>query len=170
MDVEIVFPVNPRAITTAQQQTSSSGSSRAATDGAEAAPSSSAVGGVELPTGLSVLPGPAMGEGCSLEGGCASCPYMRMNTLAALHTVCGMVGGGAAAEAALQAYKPRAYEQGLGTLVGAAGARAGGRHEGRSIAQAGCTSILHMQDFQKGKRFSDRLVGDIRTCNAGAAQ
>jgi quinolinate synthase len=38
----------------------------------------------ELPGGLSVVPGPAGGEGCSLEGGCASCPYMKMNSLAAL--------------------------------------------------------------------------------------
>lgn len=40
----------------------------------------------ELPSGLSVVPGPAGGEGCSLEGGCASCPYMKMNSLAALQT------------------------------------------------------------------------------------
>lgn len=39
---------------------------------------------MELPTGLSVVPGPAGGEGCSLEGGCASCPYMKMNSLQAL--------------------------------------------------------------------------------------
>lgn len=41
---------------------------------------------VELPTGLSVVPGPAGGEGCSLQGGCASCPYMKMNSLQALMT------------------------------------------------------------------------------------
>ena len=45
-----------------------------------------------LPGGLAVLPGPASGEGCSLEGGCAACPYMRMNTLAALQGVCEKVG------------------------------------------------------------------------------
>ena len=41
---------------------------------------------VELPPGLSVVPGPAGGEGCSLEGGCASCPFMKMNSLQALMT------------------------------------------------------------------------------------
>ena len=35
-----------------------------------------------FPEGLSVVPGVAQGEGCSAEGGCASCPYMKMNTLA----------------------------------------------------------------------------------------
>jgi quinolinate synthase len=59
--VEIVFPVSPEAITTDKQQQQA-----------------------ELPGGLSVVPGPAGGEGCSLEGGCASCPYMKMNSLAAL--------------------------------------------------------------------------------------
>lgn len=171
MDVEIVFPVNPSAITTAQQQTSSSrsessnGASPSGGDGS--ASGGRAVGGVELPMGLSVLPGPAMGEGCSLEGGCASCPYMRMNTLAALHTVCGMIGGGPEAQAALEAYKPKLYEQRL-VEPGKAGAAEGGA-QGRSIAQAGCTSILHMQDFQKGKRFSDKLVADITTRNAAVA-
>lgn len=38
------------------------------------------------------MPGPAGGEGCSLEGGCASCPYMKMNTLAALQGVCEKAG------------------------------------------------------------------------------
>lgn len=36
---------------------------------------------VELPSGLSVVPGPASGEGCNVTGGCASCPYMKMNSL-----------------------------------------------------------------------------------------
>jgi hypothetical protein len=45
-----------------------------------------------LPAGLALLPGPAGGEGCSLEGGCASCPYMKMNTLAALQGVCEKAG------------------------------------------------------------------------------
>lgn len=58
--VEIVFPVSPEAITTDRQ--------------------------AELPSGLAVVPGPAGGEGCSLEGGCASCPFMKMNSLQALMT------------------------------------------------------------------------------------
>ena len=70
IEVEIVFPVASSSITTAEQRTSS--------------PSSP---GIELPGGLSVIPGPASGEGCSLEGGCATCPHMRINTLAALQGV-----------------------------------------------------------------------------------
>ena len=63
LEVEIVFPVSPESITTTNQTTASSG------------------GPVLLPGGLSIIPGPASGEGCSTEGGCASCPYMKMNSL-----------------------------------------------------------------------------------------
>ncbi len=63
VEVEIVFPVSSDAITTG----------RTARGGA-----------ATLPTGLAVVPGPVGGEGCSLEGGCAACPFMKMNTLQAL--------------------------------------------------------------------------------------
>lgn len=62
--VEIVFPVASEAITT-----DSSVHSRPAQNGNG--------NGVMLPGGLPVVPGPAGGEGCSAEGGCASCPYMK---------------------------------------------------------------------------------------------
>ncbi|KAI5433757.1 hypothetical protein KIW84_020862 [Lathyrus oleraceus] len=35
-----------------------------------------------------VVPGVTSGEGCSIHGGCASCPYMKMNSLSSLLTVC----------------------------------------------------------------------------------
>lgn len=126
ISVEIVFPVSSDAITTDKQEVS----------GATAA---------TLPGGLSVVPGPASGEGCSAEGGCASCPYMKMNSLDALLTVCERVG--TAGEATLAAYEPTPYSE----LVG-----------GKTMAQAGCVPILHMRDFQRDKRLSDTLVADIR--------
>ena len=63
LKVEIVFPVAPDAMVS--EQTAGLGQ------------------GVEpvLPGGLAMIPGAASGEGCSSEGGCASCPYMKMNTL-----------------------------------------------------------------------------------------
>ena len=93
IDVEIVFPVAQDAITTQQQHARG-------TNGA--AP--------ELPGGLAVVPGPAGGEGCSLEGGCAACPYMKMNTLRALLQTCERIGS-PAGEALLEAQKPRAYSE-----------------------------------------------------------
>lgn len=127
VEVEIVFPVNPVAITTAEQQLSN--------------------GAAELPNGMSIVPGPASGEGCSLEGGCASCPYMKMNTLSALMTVAQRVGD-AAGEAMLEGVKPKAYEDKI---------------DGKSMAQAGCVPILHMRYFTQHKNFSTELVQDIVT-------
>ena len=137
VEVEIVFPVAPQAISTPQQ-----------------APSAPGAAPLPLPGGLAVVPGPAGGEGCSLEGGCAACPYMKMNTLDALLAVCGRVGADDEAEA-LGAFKPRAYAEKI---------------NGRSVAAAGCVPILHMRDFTKGKALSAALVEDIRTRNSRQQQ
>lgn len=131
IDVEVVFPVNPRAISIPQQQAGTG-----------------AVAQQQVGTGLAglqVLPGPAGGEGCSLEGGCASCPYMKMNTLAALLTVAQRVGD-PAGEALLDKYKPRLY---MNVIAG------------KSVAQAGCEPILHMRHFAQHQQFSPELVQDI---------
>ena len=63
--MEIVFPVASEAITTEST-------------GHPAAAQSSNGNGAVLPGGLPVVPGPAGGEGCSAEGGCASCPFMKV--------------------------------------------------------------------------------------------
>lgn len=123
---EIVFPVSPDAIATVQSTTAPTG-----------LPS--------LPGGLSVIPGAASGEGCSAEGGCASCPYMKMNSLQALMSVCSKIGS-AAGRAMLESYKPRAYTEVIA---------------GRSVAQVGCEPILHMRYFQKNGNLSTALVDDI---------
>jgi quinolinate synthase len=134
IEVEVVFPVNPAAINASQrQQQQQQGSS----------PSSSV-----LPAGLAVLPGPAAGEGCSSEGGCASCPYMKMNSLDALMHVVSSLGNGSDGAEALRGYQPRAYSEQLA---------------GVSMAQAGCVPILHMRHFSQHKALSDALVQDIVT-------
>jgi quinolinate synthase len=140
VEVEVVFPVNPRAITTPQQQVAAAGGVGQA----------AAVG--QLSGGLALVPGPAGGEGCSLEGGCASCPYMKMNSLAALMTVTQRVGD-AAGEALLEGFRPRTYTDRVG---------------GKSVAQAGCEPILHMRYFTQHKRFSPELVSDILSRNASS--
>ena len=131
VEVEIVFPVSSEAITV--------------TGAAPAAASSS--GQLRGIGDLAVVPGPAGGEGCSTAGGCASCPYMKMNTLQALFTVCQRIG--TPGEALLEAYKPEAYTEQA--------------PQGGSLAAAGCQPILHMRDFQAGKRLSDALCKDITT-------
>ncbi|GFR43191.1 hypothetical protein Agub_g4183, partial [Astrephomene gubernaculifera] len=133
VEVEIVFPVAPSAITTARQDT--------------------AQGPVQLPSGLTIVPGPASGEGCSLEGGCASCPYMKMNTLDALMGVCARVG--TAGEATLERFRPRSYSD--------------ERVSGRTLAAAGCVPILHMRHFQQNKQLSEQLRQDVVGRNRGGS-
>ena len=58
--VEIVFPVSSDSISRTSSNSPSS--------------SQPTVGDIALP----VVPGVASGEGCSIHGGCASCPYMKV--------------------------------------------------------------------------------------------
>ncbi|MCA9529069.1 MAG: quinolinate synthase NadA [Myxococcales bacterium] len=102
-------------------------------------------------TELSVLPGVAAGEGCSTAGGCATCPYMKMNNLAALfdlleqHIPAAAREGGRAA-ALLRGFEPRKYTQ---------------KVHGRTAADLGVEPIEHMRAFQQTGRLPDALVDDI---------
>jgi len=125
VQVDIVFPVSVDAVAPGESMPAAPGG---------------------LPGGLQVVPGPAGGEGCSPEGGCASCPFMKMNDLQGLLSVCRKVG--TPGEALLEGHRPRAYSETVG---------------GKSIAQAGCRSILHMRHFQQTKRLSEDLERDILT-------
>ncbi|CAD7700756.1 unnamed protein product [Ostreobium quekettii] len=123
--VEIVFPVAPEAITTDRQALSDT---------------------VTLPGALQVIPGAARGEGCSLEGGCASCPYMKMNSLDALGRVLNLIGS-AGGEALLEGHKPETYAEFV--------------EDGVLMSDAGCQPILHMRGFQKSGKLPDSLVHHI---------
>ena len=145
VDVEVIFPVSADAVTTAETISPSSSPS----------PSS-------LPGGLAVIPGPASGEGCSAEGGCASCPYMKMNTLSALLDVCACVGGEEGP--LLAARRATRHGEALSSVVGGGGE--GGVSSSSSsaatVAEVGCAPILHMRHFQRTGVLSDELVADIR--------
>ncbi|RMH44888.1 MAG: hypothetical protein D6689_01245 [Deltaproteobacteria bacterium] len=113
VEVEIVFPVAAEAV--------------AATDDAD----------------LRVVPGVAGGEGCSTAGGCATCPYMKMNSLDALMDLLDRVRPG---EPDLAAYFPRKYVDRIG---------------GRTIADLGSEPILHMRHFQRTGTLPAALVADV---------
>lgn len=97
----------------------------------------------ESPLGL--LPGVRGGEGCSTAGGCATCPFMKMNTLEALEDVLGAIG--TPREDGLAAFRPRTYTE---------------RVDGRSVADVGGEPILHMRHFQRTGRLPDALAADVR--------
>ena len=93
---------------------------------------------------LPVIPGVAGGEGCSTVGGCATCPYMKMNTLDATFDVLERCDD----PAALVAFEPEKYAEQI---------------EGQSVAKLGTVPILNMRDFQRSGRLSDALLADLRS-------
>ncbi|CAA0818093.1 Quinolinate synthase- chloroplastic [Striga hermonthica] len=122
--VEIVFPVSSESVT----QMPSSSSREAGDDFSK----------------LSLIPGVASGEGCSIHGGCASCPYMKMNSLGSLLKVCHSLPH--------DKNNLSAYEAGRFSLQ---------TPNGNLIADVGCEPILHMRHFQATKKLPEKLVQQI---------
>ncbi|MBI5609370.1 MAG: quinolinate synthase NadA [Deltaproteobacteria bacterium] len=110
--VEVIFPVAAEAIAT--------------------------TGDASLP----VVPGAAGGEGCSVAGGCATCPYLKMNHLDGLLAVAKAAGNGTG----LAGFEPQ---------MDAA------RIAGRSVVELGSVPILHMRAFQKTGALPPELVADV---------
>ncbi|KAH9776440.1 Quinolinate synthase [Citrus sinensis] len=127
INVEIVFPVSSDSMT--KSSISSSSNLKSVT-----------LGDVALP----VIPGVASGEGCSTNGGCASCPYMKMNSLSSLLKVCHQLPHG---KNNLKAYEAERFKS--QTL------------QGKSIADVGCEPILHMRHFQAKKELPEKLVNQV---------
>jgi quinolinate synthase len=102
--------------------------------------------------GLAVVPGVAAGEGCSPLGGCATCPYMKMNSFDALVDLLDLLGSGNEVE--LRRYQPRKYSEVI---------------EGRAVAELGRQPILHMRELQRSGRIPDELLRDARSRVAAAS-
>ncbi|MEM6955045.1 MAG: quinolinate synthase NadA [Myxococcota bacterium] len=98
---------------------------------------------------LPIVPGVAGGEGCTTAGGCATCPYMKMNSLDALLALGDSLGG----ERSLESFEPRKYTEQI---------------QGRSAADLGGEPILHMRAFQQTGALPEALVKDIRSRRVGA--
>ena len=95
---------------------------------------------------LAIVPGAAGGEGCTTAGGCATCPFMKMNSLDALLDLARRVD--VVDDDTLAAFHPHAYVE----LV-----------EGRTMAEVGGEPILHMRHFQKTKHLAPELIDDVIT-------
>ncbi len=93
---------------------------------------------------LGVVPGVSGGEGCSTAGGCATCPYMKMNSLDALFNVIGHVSAGKLST--LEPYEPKKYSEKIG---------------GRTAADLGGEPILFMRHFQKYGVMPQELVDQV---------
>lgn len=126
IEVEIVFPVSSEAVSKAHFNGSHLGSWIAS----------------DLDN-LTVVPG-VSGEGCSIHGGCASCPYMKMNTLGSLLMICHHLPD---KDNKLSSYQASRFN--VKTPLG------------KSVAEVGCEPILHMRHFQATKRLPGKLVHQV---------
>ncbi|HMI92296.1 MAG TPA: hypothetical protein VK509_13060, partial [Polyangiales bacterium] len=100
---------------------------------------------------LPLIPGLLEGEGCSVEGGCASCPYMKMNSLDALLDLLRKLPG--ASPELLLRYAPKSYSE---------------RIDGASVAELGTKSIVRMRELQRSGKLPDELVAEITAPRARA--
>lgn len=92
---------------------------------------------------LGIVPGVAAGEGCSTAGGCATCPYMKMNSLDALLALLDRLPAPAGS---LTPFEPRKYLEPVA---------------GRTAAELGGEPILHMRALQQSGRLPPLLVDQV---------
>jgi len=126
IEAEIIFPVASEAVT--------------ATDSSS-----------EDNTDLAIVPGVSGGEGCSTAGGCATCPFMKMNDIDKLCDVVGMVRDSSSSsnsskhELTLQSHAPPRRLQGK-------------MLNGVSATDLGVQPILHMRKLMNEEQLSEDLV------------
>ncbi len=95
---------------------------------------------------LAIVPGASGGEGCTTAGGCATCPYMKMNSLDALFSLLRRLD--VEDDDQLAEFHPHVYAE---------------RVDGKSVAEVGGVPILHMRAFGKEKKLPAALVEDVLT-------
>ncbi|XP_042379157.1 quinolinate synthase, chloroplastic-like [Zingiber officinale] len=126
--VEIVFPVSSDSV------------SRTSPNGSQGLNYSIAYDHAKL----AIVPGVTAGEGCSIHGGCASCPYMKMNSLRSLLSVCHQLPD---KDNIIHAYEASRFNS---STPG-----------GKSVADIGCEPILHMRHFQATGKLPEKLINQI---------
>jgi quinolinate synthase len=92
---------------------------------------------------LGLVPGVRGFEGCTVAGGCATCPFMKMNSLDALFDVVER----AEQPQALAGFRPKVYTE----LIA-----------GRTAADLGSEPILHMRHFQRHDELPQALIDDVQ--------
>jgi len=95
---------------------------------------------------LRVVPGVAGGEGCSTAGGCATCPFMKMNDLDRVSDIIDMIRDGSTTK--LKRHLPPN--------------RLNGRKiNGQDATDLGTEAILYMRQYMQTKQLPDDLVQKI---------
>lgn len=103
--------------------------------------------GEDVEGGLSIVPGVSGGEGCSAAGGCATCPFMKMNTLDGLIDVAQAVAETEKNTALLESLLPQ---------------RRGLKVNGVLASELGSQPIIHMRHLMTTGKISDELISDVQ--------
>ena len=138
VEAEIIFPVSSEAVMSTEDDDNASGE-------------------------LALVPGVAGGEGCSTAGGCATCPFMKMNDLDRLGDILEMVDATQTLgeqdamkdKKILQTHLPP--DRLSGKSIG-----------GVDATDLGTRAILYMRQFMQDKQLPQALVQDITTAAATA--
>ena len=102
---------------------------------------------------LALVPGVSGGEGCSTAGGCATCPFMKMNSLEALEDIIQMVhrtqqGSSPKDEAKLVTHLPPDRLRGK-------------KIDGIDATDLGTEAILYMRHFMANKQLPQELIRKV---------
>jgi quinolinate synthase len=116
IEVEIIFPVSSEAVTSVNDHDNQ----------------------------LAVVPGVPSGDGCSTAGGCATCPFMKMNNLDSLNDVVDMIISNNQM-GKLKSHRPPNRLNGKSI-------------DGVDAVELGYESILFMRHFMKEKKLPDDLL------------
>jgi quinolinate synthase len=98
-----------------------------------------------------IVPGVSGGEGCSTAGGCATCPFMKMNDLDAVLDIAETIRDGDVSSLAGHHPPNRIAGKMLGD---------------REAVDVGVDSIMHMRHLMSEGRFSDELVQEVKQRSA----
>jgi quinolinate synthase len=142
VEAEIIFPVSSEAVMATPTPTKSSSSGSTSSDD-------------DLPV-MKVVPGVAGGEGCSTAGGCATCPFMKMNDLDRVSDIIEMVRDGSSSSTSVAASATARLKRHLPPN------RLKGRKiNGQDATDLGTEAILYMRQYMQTKRLPDDLVNKI---------
>eukprot|EP00533_Pseudo-nitzschia_delicatissima_P008067 CAMPEP_0116100338 /NCGR_PEP_ID=MMETSP0327-20121206/12240_1 /TAXON_ID=44447 /ORGANISM="Pseudo-nitzschia delicatissima, Strain B596" /LENGTH=628 /DNA_ID=CAMNT_0003592259 /DNA_START=241 /DNA_END=2130 /DNA_ORIENTATION=- len=137
VEAEIIFPVSSEAVMTVEDCDTNSMTSKEN----------------ELP----IVPGVAGGEGCSTAGGCATCPFMKMNDIDALQDIINLVDdkrqGDDRSEGILKKHLPPTRLQ--GKFI-----------NGIEATELGTEAILFMRKFMLNQSMPEELVTKVTAFEA----
>jgi quinolinate synthase len=134
VEAEIIFPVSSEAVMTVEDC------------------ETNAINGTQ--NALPIVPGVAGGEGCSTAGGCATCPFMKMNDVDALQDIIDLVDekrqGDDRSVGILKKHLPPTRLQ--GKFI-----------NGIEATELGTEAILYMRKFMLNQSMPEELIAKVTT-------